>query len=393
MTDSQDQLERDLRAALRAVDHGPVSADAWQQNQRRLAESSSRRGSRLLVAAAAVVVVLLIGGLVAVDNRGGDGGAPADGGDDRGSSDSMSSDDMFAEENLLGPIVMLETRQVGGETAVHEAALTDTSGDGPMLCDRVVESGSMVSGGCASREPAADDPTVAFDWLTGGLGDGTTGMVGGVDDRVLKVQIWLDDGDMTLASLKPSGWEGTKLFALTVPAHGPRPQRLVAYSDASGTVLQALDMAAFFGNSFRRSEPDCGNRADAPTLTHLLGPDDSTESATVRFGYATASVHVVTAGLGLDSTACLPLKPGAIAAASVAGSIAVVVVAPEVSKVRVRSLDRDADVELLVPDRTLWRVAVAQDLSGHDLNRTELIAYDGKGNELGRQFVDQPASP
>ncbi len=58
----------------------------------------------------------------------------------------------------------------------------------------------------------------------------------------MKVQIWMDNGDMTLADLKPGTWEGTKLFALTVPADGPRPQRLVAYSDASGTVLQAVDL-------------------------------------------------------------------------------------------------------------------------------------------------------
>ena len=50
----------------------------------------------------------------------------------------MSSDDIFADENLLGPIVELETLQVGSDTAVHEGALTDTSGKGPSLCDRVV---------------------------------------------------------------------------------------------------------------------------------------------------------------------------------------------------------------------------------------------------------------
>ncbi len=391
MSNSHDQLERDLRAALRSVDHVPVSRDAWQQNQRRLRESGSRRGHWVLAAAAVVLVVLLVGGLLAALNGRSDSGTPANGRDD-GTSDSMSSDDMFAEENLLGPIVELETLQVGGDTAVHEAALTDTSGKGPSLCDRLVIT-RMESGGCGSREPSADKPEVAFDWLTGVHGDGTTGVLGGVDGRVLKVQVWLDNGDMTLANLKPSGWEGTKLFALTVPAEGPRPQRLVAYSDASGTVLQAVDMAAHFGDSYRRAEPDCGNREDAPTLTHLLGPNESTERATVRFGYATANVHVVTGGLGLDSSTCLTLKPGAIAGASVAGSIAVVVVAPEVSKVRVRSLDRDADVELLVPERTLWRMAVAHDLAGHDLNRTEVIAYDGKGNELGREFLNQPASP
>ena len=50
----------------------------------------------------------------------------------------------------------------------------------------------------------------------------------------MKVQIWMDNGDMTLADLKPGTWEDTKLFGFTVPADGPTPQRLVAYSDASG---------------------------------------------------------------------------------------------------------------------------------------------------------------
>ncbi len=335
--------------------------------------------------------MLLIGGLVAVADRGGDSGTPANRGGGDGSNDSMSSDEMFADSNLLGPIVELERLSVGGETAVREAALSDSTGEGPSLCDRVVTT-RMESGGCSSREPGADKPTVAFDWLTGALGEGTTGVLGGVDDRVLKVQIWMDNGDMTLATLKPSGWEGTQLFALTVPADGPRPQRLVAYG-RDGNVLQAVDLASYFGDAFRRAEPDCGGRTDAATLTHLLGPDGSTESASVRFGYMSASVHVVTGGLGLDSSTCLSLKPTAIAGATVAGSIAVVVVGPEVSELQVRSLDKDADVELLVPERTLWRMAVARDLSGHDLNRTEVIAYDAKGNELGREFVSQPSSP
>ena len=54
MNSSHDQLERDLRAALRSIDHVPVSGDAWQQNQRRLRESGSRRGHRVLAAAAVV---------------------------------------------------------------------------------------------------------------------------------------------------------------------------------------------------------------------------------------------------------------------------------------------------------------------------------------------------
>ena len=241
MTSSHDQLERDLRAALRSVVLVPVSADAWQQNQRRLAAAPNRRLPKLLAAAAVVLAVLLIGGLLAIATGGRDSGTPAN---DDGSSDSSSSDEFFADENLLGPVVEVERLKVDGESAVHEAALSDTSGKGPSLCDRVVTvSQSSGSGGCTSREPSADDTEVAFDWLSGTTGGGDIrGVLGGVDERVMKVQIWMDNGDMTLADLKPSGWEGTKLFGLTMQADGPRPQRLVAYSDASGTVLQAVDL-------------------------------------------------------------------------------------------------------------------------------------------------------
>ncbi len=154
MTSSHDQLERDLRAALRSVVLVPVSADAWQQNQRRLAAAPTAAcpscfGGRRRARGAARRRS------VAIATGGRDGGTPAN---DDGSSDSSSSDEFFADENLLGPVVEVERLKVDGESAVHEAALSDTSGKGPSLCDRVVTvSQSSGSGGCTSREPSADD--------------------------------------------------------------------------------------------------------------------------------------------------------------------------------------------------------------------------------------------
>ena len=75
-------------------------------------------------------------------------------------------------------------------------------------------------------------------------------MLAGVDSRVMKVQIWMDNGDMVPAILKPGTWEGTKLFAITVPSDGPRPQLLVAFADATGTVLQSVDLGDRFGNGW-----------------------------------------------------------------------------------------------------------------------------------------------
>ena len=172
MTSPHDQLERDLRAALRSVDHVPVSSDAWQQNQRRLAAAPHRRLPWLVAAAAVVLAVLLIGGLLALVSGGSDSSTPAN---DGGSNDSSSSDDVFADENLLGPVVEVETLTIDGETAVHEAVLSDTSGKGPSLCDRVTTLDQSSGGPAAARQPGTRTPTsesVAFDWLSGTSGSG-----------------------------------------------------------------------------------------------------------------------------------------------------------------------------------------------------------------------------
>ena len=391
MSNSHDQLERDLRAALRSVDHLPVSGDAWQQNQRRLAESRRRRGSRLLMAAAAVVVVLLVGGLVAVVTRGGDGATPANGDHDSrgGTSDSMSSNEVFAEGNLLGPIVELERVTVGGETAVREAALTDTSGKGPSLCDRVVTTRTE-TGSCSSREPSADKPTVAFDWLTSVLGDGTTGVLGGVDDRVVKVQIWLDNGDMTLADLKPSGWEDTKLFALTVPADGPRPQRLVAYSDFSGTVLQAVDLAAAFGDS----QPPQGEKACAGAVAATWHKPGSADTGDLSVVLRSGSVEVTLAESDTVGSTCLGLSPGPLAGwTTFNGRIVVAVVAPEVQSYRVERAPTGLQADLYSVSGTTWQLLVATAPLQSTFRDAQLVVFDGSERELAREYLSQPASP
>ena len=388
MSNDHDQLERDLRAALRSIEHLPVSGDAWQQNQRRLAASRSRRGSRLLLAAAAVVVVLLVTGLVALATRDGDGATPANG-DRGGSSDSSSSDEMFAEENLLGPIVAVETLQVGGEPTVHEAALTDASGKGPSLCDRVVAASSE-SGGCTSREPAADKPSVAFDWLTGHLGGGTTGVLAGVDDRVAKVQIWMDNGDMTLADLKPSGWEGTKLFALTVPDDGPRPQRLVAFSDASGSVLQAVDLAAAFGDS----PPPQGDKACAGAVAATWHQPGSGATGDLSVVLRSGSVQVTLAESDTVGSTCLGLSPGPLAGwTTFNGRTVVAVVAPEVQSYRVERAPTGLQADLYSVSGTTWQLLVATVPVQSTFRDAQLVVFDGSERELAREYLSQPASP
>ena len=376
MSNSHDQLERDLRAALRSVDHAPVSGDAWQQNQRRLAASPSRLRLPLLLAAAAVVlVVLLVGGLLAVVTDGSDSGTPAsgDGSSDSSSSADSSSDDVFADENLLGPIMEVERLTVGGEQAVHEAALSDTSGKGPSLCDRVVTVSSE-SGGCTSREPDADEPTVAIDWLTGSMGNGNRrGVLAGVDKRVMKVQVWMDNGDIVLADLKPTGWESSKLFGLTVPADGPRPQRLVAYSDALGTVLQAVDLVEQFGDEWLPLRDDCGRTGAAAPVPGL--------DATVSGEPGSVSLAMELPGSSAR-TVCLPMTTAASGATAGPNDV-ILVVGPEVGGMELRT-ERHFEATYTSPvpvPGTIWSVVTVHESKGFEA-ADQLVLLDPKLNPL-----------
>jgi hypothetical protein len=234
-----DQLEHDLRVAGRSFDDVEVSPDAWQENRRRLRTADSARGRRVLLTAAAGVAGVVAIGAAALMAQTSDGsGLPAGG-----------RDATFATENILGPIVQAEQLTLDGRPTVHEIVLTDTTGDGPDLCDRFVAEGSG-SGSCTRRDLDADAPGVAFDWLSGTEGDGgLRGVLAGVDARVTRVQVWMDNGDMVLAQLHPTGWDDTSMFALTLAGDAPTPQRLVAYG-RDGNVLQTVDLANRFGRTW-----------------------------------------------------------------------------------------------------------------------------------------------
>ena len=354
-----EQLERDLRTARSAYDDVSVSPDAWQQNQRRLAAGGARRGGRALTIAAAVVAVLLVGAVVS--SLAGDG--------PRGGAPASSGDDVFDDAVILGPPVELGRRVVDGETVVHEAVLSDLTGEGPMLCDRemAVSSGSE---GCASRDPEADDPAVALDWLTGSQVDGGHGLVGGVDDRVLKVQVWMDNGDMTLANLLPSGWEGTKLFGLSIPADGPAPQRLVAYADASGDVLQVVDLVDRFGKDWLPGV-DGGCRDIRPTRTAPFSGGTTVQASSV-------DVEVAFRGPGGGTrNVCRTMVGTPISAVSTGDSL-VIVVSPEIAEVR---LDGDGRTDRSTAWRqlgsTMWRATTVptEELRPDDV----LELLDGSG--------------
>ena len=125
----------------------------------------------------------------------------------------------------------------------------------------------------------------------------------------MKVQIWMDNGDMVPGcTLKPGTWEGTKLFALTVPADGPRPQLLVAYADATGTVLQSVDL----GDAVRQRLAAAGRQACTRTATGTWPQPGSGDTGGVSVELRSSSAKVTVTGSD-DRRIDLP-EPGAVRA-------------------------------------------------------------------------------
>lgn len=384
----RDRLEHDLPDAARAFDRVQTAPDAWQENQRRLASGRARRHRQWVGAAAAVVVLVLVSGLVLLDGR--DPGDPGDLGTPAGGSDG----DPWGSGNVLGEPVVAETLTIDGERAEHEVVLTDTTGDGPDLCDRYVTS-SSAAGGCTPRQPGADDPSVAVDWISGTEGGGDIrGVVAGVDSRVSFLTVWMSNGDRVPATLHPAGWEGTRMFALTVPADGPRPQRLVA-TGRDRNVLQAVDLVARFGNTWLTPRYACaGDR-----VAEYVPDGDVLPNAYVALGTGDARIS---ARLTLDdgADACLEsLRSTALAGWYRAGSLAAVVVAPEAAAVRLvvaggAGGDRVVDEVRPTPvPGSPWRIVMLRARSEAELARAELVALDGFGSFLDRGFVNQPPTP
>jgi hypothetical protein len=353
-------VERDLRAAARAFDDVPVSGDAWQQNQQRLAADRGHRGRILLAVAAGLVLVVAVGALVLGGGNSGKRTLPGGSG----------GGDPFGDSVVLGPPVDVETVTIDGMETTHQAVLSDQTGKGPNLCDRYgTATGS--NGGCSSRDPNADDPDVAFDWLTATTGGGDIrGVLAGVDSRVSQVRIWMSNGDQTLARLKPAGWEGTQIFGLTVPADGPRPQRLVAYGRPG--VLQTLDLASLLGAGWLPQDSVC-DRAPTTQLPEV--------QAKVAAGSFDARIVVQSTPETRDT--CLPLRLPAQGVPAGLRSV-VLVIGPEVTSVDLVRGDTTITSSYRPPTSmpdTLWRVAVIT--ADRDLADTDVVlARDDDGNVL-----------
>ena len=359
------QLERDLRAAARAFDDVPVPGDAWQQNQQRLAAGRGHRGRILLAVAAALVLVVAVGALVLGGGNGGNRTLPGAGGDP------------FGDSVVLGPPVDVETVTIDGVETTHQAVLSDQSGNGPRLCDRYVPATGVTSR-CNNRDPNADDPDVAFDWLGATVGGGDIrGVLAGVDSRVSQVRIWMSNGDQTLARLKPAGWEGTQIFGLTVPAAGPRPQRLVAYGRPG--VLQTVDLASLLGPGWLPPDTVC-DRAPTTQLPEVRGM--------VAAGSINARILLQSTPQARD--VCLPLRLPAQGVRAELRSV-VLVIGPEVDSIDLvrgdTTITSSYRPPTAMPD-TLWRVAVVT--ADRDLAATDVVlSRDDDGNVLRSVRVSQ----
>ena len=379
MTD-HDQLERRLRAGRAPFDEVTIAPDAWQENQRRVAGARSRRLGWLLTAAAAVVVLLLVAGVSLLGGRGPDAGPPASGG----------VDDFWDPGNVLGPSVVAEQVTVDGEEVPHEIVLSDTTGEGPSLCDRIEASGSA-SGSCTSREPGADDEGVAFDWLSGSEGNGDVrGVLAGVDDRVSYVDVWMSDGKRLAAQLHPTGWEGTQMLALTVPSDGPRPQRLVA-SGRDGNVLQAVDLPSVFGDTWLVARSACAGDVvgQIPRVTPsplLLG------DTVIAVGTVDAQTTVREAD-GTVKRVCRRLASTSIAAVASLGGRSTFVVGPEVRRIQIWSQGVLGEQFPPFPLETAPYGVGSFGILGSTTAGVEIVALDAGGNVLDRAFVDQPRTP
>jgi hypothetical protein len=176
------------------------------------------------------------------------------------------------------------------------------------------------------------------------------------------------------------------MFALTLGKGAPTPQRLVAYADASGTVLQAVDLTDLFGKDWLPKEAACGIRTDRVSVTRLLGPDGSTESANLDLGYAHASVRIVTDDGSTVATQCVDLSAAHPSVASVIGTVAVIITGPEVEHLRVFDSSGTGEVSTAAVERSPWRRVVLR-LDSANLDRVLISSLDTTGQTLDKQTL------
>lgn len=377
---SHELLEQQLREARSAFDGDPVSPDAWQDNQRRVAGSrpARRRHTAGWLAAATVTGIVAAGlGFSALQDDGPSAVQPAS-----GPQRATSEAGPFEQDHLLGPPVVYDEADPDTQ-AVRRLALLDPDGNGPRLCAEYrLEQSSATS--CHAREEDADKGKVAFDWLGGTSGDGSLrALIAGVDQRVDAVEVWLSNGRRQIVETHPSGWENHRLLAFSRTLDEGVPQRLVAY-DADRQVLQAIDLPDEFGGAeWLPTKSACDND---PVVSVPAG-EGPFPRAQVALGTSDVLVEVATTP-SASAGGCLGLEDRPLAAALPADGYLVVVTAPEVSLLKIRTGDRTVDAEPTLAPGAPWalvRVALPPEVAGQDI---QLTAYDAPGPPLDQRIVE-----
>lgn len=385
-TSDDTPLESRIRAAGATFTQPGVPDGAWQENQRRLLSApASRRGSarRLLLSVAASVIAVLLLAL-AITSGGGwlrsDAGPPA-----------SSGPDPFDPKYRVGRTVTLERLTLGGKPATHRAFFTRDGVKGLSLCDQYVQDGGT-AGGCTSRDPSADEDSVAFDFLTGSSGgsgssDTLTGLMAGVDDRVDHVDVWTTDGSLVTPKLVRMS-DDVRAFSVTVTGSDSRPQRIVAYA-SDNRVLQAIELASKFGDAWI---PDARGCPDP----HLTGGEWPTPGSgglgdiSVLWG---TSAAIVSGTSGLPPT-CVPLDNSPIAGTVfIRKDTLVVLVAPEVVVVRLTNTSGTvSDRKVATSAGSPYGVAEFAELSPADTRAAGILAVDVTGQALDKE-PSTPVSP
>ena len=263
--------------------------------------------------------------------------------------------------------VEAETLDLGGQQiVVHEIVLTDTTGDGPELCDRFRPADSAATddatsggGGCTPRVETADDDATAVRLAV--RHDGTErpqprARRSGPPGR--EGQDLGHDGGETLARLHLTGWEGTKMLTVTAVGAESPPQRLVAYG-RDEQVLESVDLRESLGEDENAGGSTCGN-----SLPNQPPPTQTAVGIEVSAGPDEALVLPTDEGIG-SGEQCLPLT-STIQGVTAGPDAVVLVVAPEVASVSVRDrsqtetgTDPVADVPRRLPG-SIWRYVVVQ---------------------------------
>jgi len=383
-----EDLEARVRDALaEAASAVEISPTAWREHQTLIRRRHGRRRAYLAVAAAAAVVATVAVPMVIGGGEG--GGTPPAGG--RTPAPTVSRG---GTPGLANAVEVTRLELAGGTASVRLSVTQQERSPFDEVCveRRLAKAGDYW---CLQGSAFSYDPEVAIDYVSFGPDQDLPTLAGAVDARVTALQAWLADGIAVDLDLVDLGSDGLRGFALLTEEGAALPQRLVARGRA-GNVLQAIDLLRRFGEGWSQPPYACaGDR-----VAEYVPNGDVFPNAYVALGTADARISARLSRSD-SAEACLErLRARALGGWFAAGSLVVVVVAPEVETVRLidarRGSRADRVLDEVAPTRVAgspWQVATFGDLSAADAATAELLALDQTGRFLDRAPVRQPSAP